>query len=133
MSEFHAIVSVTKTLITWTCRDAAQECREACGGHGFLRAARLGEIRSVADPTVTYEGDNNVLSQQSSNWLLRQWSSILEGNQVASPLHTCSFLNNKISVLSRRCRAKSVDDVTNFQCKYYIYSHALVFLTLVGF
>lgn len=35
VSEIHSIVSAIKPLITWTCRDAIKECREACGGHGF--------------------------------------------------------------------------------------------------
>lgn len=35
VSEIHCIVSAIKPLITWTCRDAIRECREACGGHGY--------------------------------------------------------------------------------------------------
>lgn len=31
----HALVCCAKALITWTTRDAIQECREACGGHGY--------------------------------------------------------------------------------------------------
>ncbi|XP_023703178.1 peroxisomal acyl-coenzyme A oxidase 3 isoform X4 [Cryptotermes secundus] len=37
VSEIHAMVSATKPLVTWTCRDTIQECREACGGHGYLK------------------------------------------------------------------------------------------------
>lgn len=113
----HAMVSASKPLITWTCRDAAQECREACGGHGFLKAARLGDLRNTNDPSVTYEGDNNVLSQQTSNWLLRQWQLVLTTSKASSPLSTCSFLDSHASISNKRCTASSVDDVTNFKCK----------------
>ena len=41
VSEIHAMVSATKPLVTWTCRDAIQECREACGGHGYLKGFLL--------------------------------------------------------------------------------------------
>lgn len=36
-TEIHAISSCTKPIAAWTCRDAIQECREACGGHGYLK------------------------------------------------------------------------------------------------
>lgn len=43
VSEIHVIISAAKPSITFTCRDAIQECREACGGFGFLNSARLGK------------------------------------------------------------------------------------------
>jgi hypothetical protein len=41
VSEIHAMVSAAKPLLTWTCRDTIQECREACGGHGYLKGFLL--------------------------------------------------------------------------------------------
>lgn len=35
--EIHAVSSCTKPIAAWTTRDAIQECREACGGHGYLK------------------------------------------------------------------------------------------------
>ena len=34
--EIHAISSSSKPISSWLARDGIQECREACGGHGFL-------------------------------------------------------------------------------------------------
>jgi acyl-CoA oxidase len=41
--ELHALSSAAKPVCTWTVRDIIQECREACGGHGYLKCSRLGE------------------------------------------------------------------------------------------
>lgn len=113
ISEIHAIISASKPLISWTCRDAIQECREACGGHGYLKATRLGELRNTVDPCVSYEGDNNVLVQQTSNWLLRQWVSVLKTGTVQSPLGTCSFLIKHGEILSSKLQLTKVEDVKN--------------------
>jgi acyl-CoA oxidase len=97
VAEIHALVTSSKPLVTWTARDAIQEAREACGGHGYLKASNLGELRNNHDPSCTYEGDNNVLGQQASNWLLRQWKGPLE-----TPVGTANFIAGKIEILKMK-------------------------------
>lgn len=53
--EIHAISSSAKPLAGWLARDAIQECREACGGHGYLKAAGIGHRRNDHDANCTYE------------------------------------------------------------------------------
>lgn len=37
-TEIHALSSAAKPLCSWTARDAIQDCRESCGGHGYLKS-----------------------------------------------------------------------------------------------
>lgn len=53
--EIHVISSSGKPLGGWLARDAIQESREACGGHGYLRVAGIGRLRDDNDANVTYE------------------------------------------------------------------------------
>ncbi|XP_022121226.2 peroxisomal acyl-coenzyme A oxidase 3 isoform X1 [Pieris rapae] len=113
VSEIHAMVSCSKPLLTWTVLEAAQQCREACGGHGYLKVANIGDIRSNHEPTVTYEGDNNVLSQQTGNWLLKQYEAVLNGHDVDSPLGTVTFLKDIKTILNSTFTCKSTEELKN--------------------
>ncbi|XP_055957651.1 peroxisomal acyl-coenzyme A oxidase 3, partial [Patella vulgata] len=44
--ELHALSCASKPLASWIARDAIQECREACGGHGYFKVNRIGDIRN---------------------------------------------------------------------------------------
>lgn len=50
--ELHAVASACKPMAGWLARDAIQECREACGGHGWAR--RL--ARSLARAADAHAG-----------------------------------------------------------------------------
>lgn len=84
-------------------------------------AAMLGTMRADHDATVTYEGDNNVLSQQASNWVVRHWSHAKQGNSAAlldaSPLGTLNFLLNAEDKLKQRFSGASKTDLMNAHCK----------------
>ncbi|XP_025200240.1 peroxisomal acyl-coenzyme A oxidase 3-like isoform X2 [Melanaphis sacchari] len=111
--EIHAISSCSKPIAAWLCRDAIQECREACGGHGYLKAAGLNELRNANDANCTYEGDNNVLIQQTSNWLLNIWTSLLNGNKSCcdTPLGTIEFLKDAETILNEKFKLSRADEV----------------------
>jgi len=52
-----------KALCTWFTTDALQECREACGGNGYLWENRFADMKADSEIFTTFEGDNTVLLQ----------------------------------------------------------------------
>jgi len=59
-----------KALATWHATDVIQECREACGGQGYLAENRFAALKADTDVFTTFEGDNTVLLQLVAKDLL---------------------------------------------------------------
>jgi acyl-CoA oxidase len=55
--------AATKALGTWHASRTIQECREACGGAGYLSVNRFDALRADTDVFTTFEGDNTILMQ----------------------------------------------------------------------
>lgn len=72
--------------------------------------SRLGDIRAENDANCTYEGENNVLIQQASNWLLSQWANAINGGFVPSPLGSADFLNDAERILNTKFNQTTMQD-----------------------
>ncbi|MBU1801401.1 acyl-CoA dehydrogenase family protein [Nocardioides sp.] len=68
----------TKALGTWHATRTIQECREACGGAGYLAKNRFAALKADTDVFTTFEGDNHVLMQLVAKGLLTDYSSGFE-------------------------------------------------------
>ncbi|KAJ6649267.1 Peroxisomal acyl-coenzyme A oxidase 3 [Pseudolycoriella hygida] len=108
--EIHALSSAAKPYCTWSAQSAIQDCREACGGHGYLKVAGLGELRNNNDASCSYEGENNVLIQQTSNWLLSVRKTGYSSFANVSPLGSAEFLANFDSVINSKFTFKTSDE-----------------------
>ncbi|GAA2485074.1 acyl-CoA dehydrogenase [Terrabacter carboxydivorans] len=64
-----------KVLTTRHATDTIQECRELCGGAGYLWANRLAALKADTDIFTTFEGDNTVLLQLVAKSLLTEYQS----------------------------------------------------------
>jgi len=72
--ELETLAAALKPYSTWAALDILQECREACGGAGFMDENRFTSLRADLDVYVTFEGDNNVLLQLVAKRLLADYA-----------------------------------------------------------
>jgi acyl-CoA oxidase len=71
--ELEALAAGVKVLATWHATRTIQECREACGGAGYLAENRLPALKADTDVFTTFEGDNTVLLQLVAKGLLTSY------------------------------------------------------------
>eukprot|EP01132_Coremiostelium_polycephalum_P005820 gene5820-7244_t len=70
--EIHIYASALKAYGSWGTRDCIQDCREACGGQGFLSDNLIGPFKSETEIYTTFEGDNVLMFQQVSKFILTE-------------------------------------------------------------
>lgn len=90
--ETHA--AALKPLSTWNALRTIQECRESCGGQGFLAENQLVGLYHDLDVYVTFEGDNTVLLQLVAKRLLADYAAKFAG---ASPRAMASYLVGELA------------------------------------
>jgi acyl-CoA oxidase len=82
-----------KALATWLCTKTIQECREACGGKGYLKENRLSDLKADSDIFTTFEGDNTVLLQLVAKGLLTEFKQSFHEDGFRS---TLKYIGDKI-------------------------------------
>ena len=76
--ELESRAAGTKALGTWHATATIQECREACGGAGYLAVNRFAALKADTDVFTTFEGDNHVLLQLVAKGLLTDYAGEFE-------------------------------------------------------
>jgi acyl-CoA oxidase len=84
--ELEAEAAGLKAIATWHATRTVQQCREACGGQGYLSVNRLPDLKADSDVFATFEGDNTVLMSLVAKSLLTRFSKRLEDGGVAEVL-----------------------------------------------
>jgi acyl-CoA oxidase len=74
--QLETLAAGLKATATRFANDTIQECREACGGAGYMAENRLVGLRADADIFATFEGDNTVLLQLVTKALLTDYRQV---------------------------------------------------------
>jgi acyl-CoA oxidase len=85
--DLETVAAAGKALSTWYALDTIQQCREACGGQGFMAEHRMTGLRADLDFYVTFEGDNNVLLQLVAKRLLGDYAKAFKSPDFSTLAH----------------------------------------------
>jgi acyl-CoA oxidase len=80
VADIHASSSCLKSFTTMIAADGMEDCRKACGGHGFLQSSGLPELINTYLQNPTVEGDNHMLPQQVVKVLLKLYQAVENNN-----------------------------------------------------
>jgi acyl-CoA oxidase len=69
LADLHATSCGLKALASSTAGEGLEVCRRACGGHGYSSYSGIGPWYSDYLPTLTWEGDNYMLTQQVARYV----------------------------------------------------------------
>ncbi|PWY96177.1 fatty-acyl coenzyme A oxidase [Aspergillus sclerotioniger CBS 115572] len=108
LADLHATSCGLKALASTTAGEGLEVCRRACGGHGYSSYSGIGPWYSDYLPTLTWEGDNYMLTQQVARYLLKSARAVLAGK--GSNNDTSKILQ---AYLARRDMGASFDILGN--------------------
>ena len=90
-----------KSIITWFANNTIQECREACGGKGYLMENRIADLKADVDIFTTFEGDNHVLLQLTAKGVLSDFKAEFNSAGFVSVLKLLGTqLGDKLSTIN---------------------------------
>ncbi|KAJ5704505.1 hypothetical protein N7536_000194 [Penicillium majusculum] len=104
LADLHATSCGLKALASTTAGEGLEVCRRACGGHGYSSYSGIGPAYADYLPTLTWEGDNYMLTQQVARYLLKSARAVLAGKPAGND--TSQILQ---AYLDRRDKGASFD------------------------
>ncbi|RCH98271.1 hypothetical protein CU097_012978 [Rhizopus azygosporus] len=114
LADLHASSSGLKSLTTTMAVESIEDCRRACGGHGYSMFSGLGQFYQDYLPNVTWEGDNYILTQQTARYLLKTFRNVVAGKAEPSEHnHTINYLTQYLQNPNAKCPASKPSDFLN--------------------
>ncbi|KND02281.1 acyl-CoA oxidase [Spizellomyces punctatus DAOM BR117] len=112
LKEMHGTSAGLKAFSTWSTLNIIDQCRQACGGHGYSAYTGLASLYSDFAVHCTWEGDNTILTLQGGRYLISCYREAKAGKSQAGGV---AYLNNLDKLLNKRCSAKSAEEVSTLE------------------
>jgi acyl-CoA oxidase len=99
--EVETLAAGLKSYASWHATATIQECREACGGKGYLSENEFADLKADTDIFATFEGDNYVLLQLVAKALLTDLKQEFnDGGFMAVARHVMKRVSQSVSTLN---------------------------------
>jgi len=109
VGDIHATTSALKSYATTFTADGIEDCRKACGGHGFLVCSGLVELSNTYLQSCTVEGDNQMLPQQVVKVLLKLVGAVQSGDEGLLSEYEVTDMNYLVGILKELMESGSGD------------------------
>ena len=129
LAELHATSSGLKAVCTSITADGRENIRRACGGHGYLLSSGLPTLLGSYLQSVTVEGDNYLLPQETVKFLLkavRAFRTALGKGRVPAEAKagTFGYLCEQMEAGGGgACRATSLEDMMRPEVLLEAFAH----------
>jgi acyl-CoA oxidase len=110
--QLESLTAGMKAATTWHAIDTIQQCREACGGAGYMAVNRFAALKADLDIFTTFEGDNTVLTLLAARGLLTDYAHDFGG---MSPAQMVTFVAGQVvsdRLVPRKFGQRIADAVT---------------------
>jgi acyl-CoA oxidase len=134
MRHIETLAAGLKSKATWHATRTIQECREACGGKGYLAENRFAALKADTDIFTTFEGDNTVLLQLVAKGQLTEFKqSFHDEGYRAVVRYLYTRFSNKVTELNPvQTRNTSTDHLLSrdFHKDAFMYREQKLLITL---
>lgn len=121
----HHFSSGFKSVQTQDTMDGAFMMRQSLGGAGYSAWSGIPRIIDEYSPSVTFEGDNTVMAQQSFNMLLKQAKSAYKG-KLQKVNDAFLYLKKITTVQEQRCQVSKTADLFDLDVLEQIMEHKVL-------
>jgi len=130
LADVHASSSGLKSLCTIMAAHAIEECRRACGGHGFSQASGLGALYADYLPQVTWEGDSYMITQQTGRYLFKTMRTLFQDRnaKLSSENVTGEYILRYLENPNEKSKVEYSGDFHDVQAFIWAYGHRAAFL-----
>jgi len=120
----HATSAGLKAFSTWWCNESLEIARQCLGGHGYSSYSGLPHNLQDWAVNCTWEGDNTVLAQQTTRFLLSSYKKKLKGK---GPL-TGFVKYFEDCDLNSKCTVRNMNDLLDHSVQFKILSWLSTYL-----
>ncbi|OMH78577.1 putative peroxisomal acyl-coenzyme A oxidase, partial [Zancudomyces culisetae] len=97
LKEMHATSAGLKKWSTTISIYGIDTCRHVCGGHGYSQFSGLNQLFTDNYPGIIYEGDNYILAQQTTRYVLNIAGDLLKGSSDIENNDTTRYMQRFIT------------------------------------